>query len=66
MKCLLLKLFLLVFLVSLPPVLCLLTISPQFTHKYNASFIDKMNRLESISEPKIVLVSNSNLAFGIQ
>ncbi len=66
MKRLLLKLFLLVFLVSLPPVLCLLTISPQFTHEYNASFIDKMNRLESISEPKIVLVSNSNLAFGIQ
>ena len=25
-----------------------------------------MNRLESITEPKIVLVSNSNLAFGIQ
>ena len=66
MKHLFLKLFLLLVLVCLPSVLCLLTISPQFTHEYNASFIDKMKRLESISEPKIVLVSNSNLAFGIQ
>lgn len=66
MKHLFLKLFLLFVIVSLPLVLCLLTISPQFTHEYNASFIDKMKRLESISEPKIVLVSNSNLAFGIQ
>ena len=66
MKHLFLKLFLLFVIVSLPLVLCLLTISPQFTHEYNASFIDKMKRLESINEPKIVLVSNSNLAFGIQ
>ena len=66
MKHLFLKLFLLFVIVSLPVVLCLLTISPQFTHEYNASFIDKMKRLESINEPKIVLVSNSNLAFGIQ
>ena len=66
MKRLLLKLFLLVFLVTLPSVSCLLTISPQFTHEYSASFIDKMNRLEKITKPKIVLVSNSNLAFGIQ
>lgn len=66
MKRFLLKIFFLFVLISLPSVLCLLTISPQFTHEYNASFIDKMNRLESITEPKIVLVSNSNLAFGIQ
>ena len=66
MKHLFLKLFLLFVIVSLLEVLCLLTISPQFTHEYNASFIDKMKRLESINEPKIVLVSNSNLAFGIQ
>jgi len=66
MKRLLLKSILLFVLIILLSVLCLLTISPQFTHEYNASFIDKMNRLESISEPKIVLVSNSNLAFGIQ
>lgn len=66
MKHLFLKLFLLFVLVCLLSVLCLLTISPQYTHDYTASFIDKMKRLESISEPKIVLVSNSNLAFGIQ
>ena len=44
----------------------LLAVAPQYTHEYNASFIDKMARLERIKEPKIVLVSNSNLAFGIQ
>ena len=44
----------------------LLITAPQYTHTYTASFIDKMKRLESIQEPKIVLVSNSNLAFGIQ
>lgn len=41
-------------------------IAPQYTHSYNASFIDKINRLENIHSPKIVLAGNSNLAFGIQ
>lgn len=44
----------------------LIKICPQYTHEYTAAFIDKMNRLNSITEPKIILVSNSNLAFGIQ
>lgn len=38
---------------------------PQNEQGYNASLIDKVNRLESIEEPKIVLLGNSNLAFGI-
>lgn len=38
---------------------------PQYEQGYNASLIDKVNRLESIDEPKIVLLGNSNLAFGI-
>lgn len=38
---------------------------PQYKQGYNASLIDKINRLESIEEPKIVLIGNSNLAFGI-
>ena len=40
-------------------------ISPQYLYSYNASLIDKIDRLEAINEPKIVLVGNSNLAFGI-
>lgn len=40
-------------------------ISPQYLYSYNASLIDKIDRLEAIDEPKIVLVGNSNLAFGI-
>ena len=62
-----LKVFLLAFIVFIFPLfVILLKIAPQYTHDYCASFIDKMARLERIKEPKIVLVSNSNLAFGIQ
>ena len=62
-----LKVFLLAFIAFIFPLfVILLKIAPQYTHEYNASFIDKMARLERIKEPKIVLVSNSNLAFGIQ
>ncbi len=38
---------------------------PQYGQGYNASLIDKVNRLESIDEPKIVLLGHSNLTFGI-
>lgn len=41
-------------------------ISPQYSYSYSASLIDKIARLNSIDEPKIVLVGNSNLAFGIR
>jgi len=44
---------------------CLLLISPQYTQTYISSLIDKVERLESINKPKIILVGNSNLAFGI-
>lgn len=37
----------------------------QYTTNYQASMIDKIARLKSIQEPKIILVGNSNLAFGI-
>lgn len=42
-----------------------LSIVPQYSNEYTASLLDKMERLESIKEPKIVLIGNSNLAFGI-
>lgn len=45
---------------------CFKFILPQYTNNYCASIFDKINRLESINEPKIILVGNSNLAFGIQ
>lgn len=40
-------------------------VSPQFNMGYDAALIDKMDRLKSIEEPKIVLIGNSNLSFGI-
>lgn len=39
-------------------------IGSQYQLGYNASIIDKTNRLKSINEPKIILVGNSNVAFG--
>ena len=42
----------------------LFVIGSQFNHSYQASLIDKIARLESINEPKIILVGDSNVAFG--
>ena len=39
-------------------------IGNQYALTYNAAFFDKLKRLESINEPKIILVGNSNVAFG--
>lgn len=38
---------------------------PQYSQGYNASILDKMDRLKAIDGPKLVLVGNSNLPFGI-
>ena len=40
-------------------------IIPQYEGSYNAALVDKVERLQSIEGPKIVLLGNSNLAFGI-
>ena len=40
-------------------------IGGQYKLGYQASLVDKIERLESINESKIILVGNSNLAFGI-
>jgi len=40
-------------------------ILPQYAGTYNASVIDKVRRLRSVKEPKIVLLGNSNLSFGM-
>lgn len=41
-------------------------IMPQYLYSYNASLLDKMEHLATLSGPKIVLIGNSNLAFGIR
>lgn len=38
----------------------------QFTESYQASLIDKVERLQSIHDPKIILIGNSNVCFGIR
>lgn len=40
--------------------------APQYTHSYMGSVSDKIERLESIKTPKIILVTHSSLAFGIK
>lgn len=37
----------------------------QYMSGYQASLLDKVERLETINGPKIILVGNSNVAFGI-
>lgn len=40
-------------------------VMPQYTMGFNASLLDKLARLRSLTGPKIVLVGNSNLPFGV-
>ena len=44
---------------------CFIIIMPQYQYNYQASLIDKVERLESVQGPKIILIGNSNLAFGM-
>ena len=46
-------------------ILGIFVIGCQYEDGYNASLIDKIARLKSINEPKIILVGNSNLSFGM-
>lgn len=60
------KFILLLFVVSI--CICCFTFfvaAPQYQVLYTGAVVDKIERLEAIQEPKIVLVGNSNLAFGI-
>ncbi len=40
-------------------------IKSQYSNNYQASLLDKISRLKSIKEPKIILVGNSNVSYGI-
>lgn len=40
-------------------------VPPQYTKNYQASILDKIHRLGDIQEPKIILIGNSSLAFGL-
>jgi len=42
-----------------------MVVGSQYRNIYNASLSDKLDRLNTIYEPKIILVGNSNIAFGI-
>ena len=63
------KLFLLLLLTAM--LLCMAAVfdftvvGNQYSHVYTASLMDKVDRLCSITEPKIILVGNSNVSFGM-
>lgn len=40
-------------------------LSPQYSLGFNASILDKMDRLKTLEGPKLVLIGNSNLPFGM-
>lgn len=58
--------FAIIFVIStISSVLFYIIVVPQYRYNYNASVIDKLERLQKLDSPKIILVGNSNLAFGI-
>ncbi len=64
-KLLSILIFKLLFLASIL-LLFFFSIMPQNEHMYNAALIEKVKRLETIDDPKIVLIGNSNAAFGFE
>lgn len=44
---------------------CFRIVMPQYLNNYQAALIDKNERLCSIDGPKVVLIGNSNLVFGL-
>lgn len=69
MKLFLQKLGIFMALFSLTAVVLILfhtyVVKDQYLGNYQASLLDKVERLQSIEEPKIILIGNSNLAFGM-
>lgn len=61
--------FICILLLFLLPLSCVASIGflvkPQFSKLFTAELYDKVQRLDSITEPKIVIVSGSSAAFGI-
>ncbi len=57
--------FKVIFMFAIVCVFCFYIVMPQYSGGYDASLIDKMERLKSITGPKIVLIGNSNLSFGV-
>ena len=51
-------------LIALLFVFVFIIVMPQYTTYYTAGLLDKVARLREVGSPKIVLVGNSNVAFG--
>ncbi len=60
-------LFMLVFILASAVVVAFdcFVVGSQYKQNYQASILDKIERIESIDEPKIILIGHSNLSFGM-
>lgn len=56
----------LMFIEFLLGIFCFGIVMPQYTQGFMASFIDKMNRAETIDGPKILLMGDSNVLYGVR
>lgn len=56
------KIFILLFILFVG---CFEVIMPQYLYGFNASILDKVERAKSTDGPRILLIGNSNLVFGI-
>lgn len=65
MKKFLIKLLLYIIIMTVCVLGSIVVLEPQFSTDYTASIVDKVERLESIQGPKLILVGNSNLALGM-
>lgn len=50
--------------IVLSSILYILYITPQYRNSYSGELAEKIARLKAIEDPKIVLIGNSNVAFG--
>lgn len=58
--------FRLAFIILLVGIFCFGLVMPQYSQGFMASFIDKMHRAETIEGPKILLMGDSNVLYGIR
>lgn len=64
-KNLIVFLFICVLICSFFVILDIFVVKNQHNQNYNSAMLDKLNRLKSIDEPKIIIIGDSNMAFGI-
>lgn len=66
MKKFILKILFFIALMPFTALFSFFVVKCQYQEGYNASILDKIERLKNIKEPKIIIAGNSNAAFGLK